>query len=597
MAARYRIEKKIADGGMAEIFLATQRGAEGFARKVVLKRILAALLADPQFRNMMIDEAHVAMGLNHSNIAQVLDLGQSKGRYFLVLELVDGWDLNLILNRVKACGLELPPELGLYIMAEICRALGYAHARQRDGKPLGIVHRDISPHNVLISEQGEVKLTDFGIAKALGRRERTGQGIIKGKLAFMSPEQASGATLDARSDLFSIGTMLYQIFTGRRPFDAATDLETILRVQQGSFPPPSEIRSDLPAPLVQIIDRAMKLLPADRYQTAEALLDDIEAAQRAVYKPAGQTELKRWLAELAARDGIPPASRATALPTEAQEEELELIEGVDIVFEEVVSEYTEPLTAKEGRPSLPPPVPVIFSAKADTQVDTRPTPIPDLAPPAPTVPIVPDRRRWLLGALLGALAGASVLFLRRRPGPQAPSPATVTAAPPRPVVRAVIPPAPVDASPPAIPDARAQLSPAVSDEDEDEEKLLQQRETGVAEAVIGDDQASPVKPNPRNPRPAPKPSAPHTQDPVSLRIESHPEGAVVRMNTRVFGRAPLSLRFNPGPTYELTFVRSGYETLTKRFVVSKKKNQKVVVRLRKRAPAKRKNFLQRLFGR
>src|SRR4051794_5136503 len=146
---RYRILRKIADGGMAEIFLASQRGAEGFERPVVLKRILQALVADPQFRNMLIDEAHVAMGLNHSNIAQVLDLGHARGRYFLVLELVDGWDLNFLLQRMAAASFALPPALALYISAEVCRALSYAHARTRDGRHLGIVHRDISPHNVL----------------------------------------------------------------------------------------------------------------------------------------------------------------------------------------------------------------------------------------------------------------------------------------------------------------------------------------------------------------------------------------------------------------------------------------------------------------
>src|SRR5262245_22239390 len=155
---RYKIDRKIADGGMAEIFLATQHGAEGFHRPVVVKRILQTLLADPQFRNLMIDEAHIAMGLNHGNIVQVLDLGRSKGRYFLVLELVDGWDVNQLLFRVKAADFPLPAELALYITAEVCRALSYAHALTRNGKSLGIVHRDISPHNVLISEQGEVKL-------------------------------------------------------------------------------------------------------------------------------------------------------------------------------------------------------------------------------------------------------------------------------------------------------------------------------------------------------------------------------------------------------------------------------------------------------
>ena len=298
---RYRIQRKIADGGMAEIFLATQRGAEGFERPVVLKRILAALVADPQFRNMMIDEAHVAMSLNHSNIAQVLDLGQAKGRYFLVLEFVDGWDLNLIINRIKTGVLPLPPQLALYIAAEVCRALS-AHAKTRDGKALGIVHRDISPHNVLISEQGEVKLTDFGIAKALGRRERTGAGIIKGKLAFMSPEQASGGSLDARSDLFSVGTMLYLMATGKRPFEAPTDLEAILRVRQCD-PPPEAVKPDIAQRLSLIIQRAMKLNPQDRYQSAEEMLIDIESVQRSVFEPAGQTEAQAVAGRAAARRG------------------------------------------------------------------------------------------------------------------------------------------------------------------------------------------------------------------------------------------------------------------------------------------------------
>ncbi len=311
-AGRYHISRKIADGGMAEIFLGRQRGVEGFERPVVLKRILASLLADPQFRNQMIDEAHVAMSLNHSNIVQVLDLGHARGRYFLVLELVDGWDLNQIVNRARACSFPLPPELSLYVVAEVCRALGYAHAKTRDGQPLGIVHRDVSPHNVLVSEQGEVKLTDFGIAKAMGRREHTGHGVIKGKLAFMSPEQGSGTAVDARSDLFSLGTVLYLLGTGRRPFDAPTDLETLVRVRQCQFAPPAEVAPDISPEFARITLRAMQASPANRYQSAEEMLVDIETVQRSAFKPAGQTELKRWLAELQQMDGAPTISKTAS---------------------------------------------------------------------------------------------------------------------------------------------------------------------------------------------------------------------------------------------------------------------------------------------
>src|SRR5204862_3719013 len=161
---RYNIVRRVADGGMAEIFLATQLGREGFQKTVILKRIHSTIYADPQFRNMFIDEAHISMGLSHSNIVQILDLGVGNGRYFLVMEVVDGWDLGRVLHRAAAAGIRLPRELGLYIAAEICRALAYAHSRTDGDRAMGIVHRDVSPHNILLSVHGEVKLTDFGIA-------------------------------------------------------------------------------------------------------------------------------------------------------------------------------------------------------------------------------------------------------------------------------------------------------------------------------------------------------------------------------------------------------------------------------------------------
>jgi serine/threonine-protein kinase len=166
-AARYKVTRKIADGGTAELYLGVQRGAAGFERRIVIKRVRAAYMADPATRETLVDEAHVAMSLNHSNIVQVLDLGFSAGRYFLVLELVDGWDLSVLLERARHADLPLPPELSLHVAAEVCRALAFAHAKTNAaGAPLGIVHRDLNPHNVLVSEQGEVKLTDFGIATA-----------------------------------------------------------------------------------------------------------------------------------------------------------------------------------------------------------------------------------------------------------------------------------------------------------------------------------------------------------------------------------------------------------------------------------------------
>ncbi|MDB4981510.1 MAG: pkn6 [Myxococcales bacterium] len=313
---RYKIVRKVADGGMAEIFLATQLGREGFQKPVILKRIHSSIYADPQFRNMFLDEAHISMGLSHSNIVQILDLGVGAGRYFLVMEAVDGWDLGRVLYRAATVGTPFPRDLGLHVAAEVCRALAYAHGKMDASgeRPLGIVHRDVSPQNILLSEQGEVKLTDFGIAKAMNKREHTGTGVVKGKVAFMSPEQALGKPIDARSDLFAVGTVLYQLMTRVRPFEAATDLEVLLRVQHGEFKPAHVVAPDLPAEVSSIIARSMQLDPDLRFQSADEMLTAIENVLRTVFRPVGQTELKRWLAGLGARDGQAPMSKAVMTP-------------------------------------------------------------------------------------------------------------------------------------------------------------------------------------------------------------------------------------------------------------------------------------------
>jgi hypothetical protein len=233
-----------------------------------------------------------------------------------VLELIDGWDLARVLERVEAAKFPLPIGLGLYLMAEVCRALAYAHGRTRpSGEPMGIVHRDVSPQNVLLSEQGEVKLADFGIAKAMTKRDRTATGVVKGKIAFMSPEQAMGAAIDARSDLFSFGTLIYLVTTGVRPFEAATDFEVIARVQRGIFTAPEEVRPEISMALSQVIKRSMSADREQRYPTADEMLVDLEGIWRSEFGAPGQTELKLWLAELGRRDGVPPIGRAPRQPT------------------------------------------------------------------------------------------------------------------------------------------------------------------------------------------------------------------------------------------------------------------------------------------
>jgi serine/threonine protein kinase len=599
-AGKYHIAHKIADGGMAEIFVGTQHGMEGFERPVVLKRILAPLVADPQFRNMLIDEAHVAMGLNHSNIVQVLDLGHVRGRYFLVMELVDGWDLSQILVRAASAGFALPPEIVLYITAEICRALAYAHARTRDGQPLAIVHRDVSPQNVLVSEQGEVKLTDFGIAKAMGRRERTNQGVIKGKLAFMSPEQASGWVLDNRSDLFALGTMLYQFFTERRPFEAPTDLESIMRVRECKFTPPEVVKPGLNPELVKIIHRAMQALPANRYQSADEMLVDIEKVQRTIYRPAGQTELKRWLAELQQRDHCPTISHTTAPTATAENEGLDIGEGAEVVFDESnvidIEDVLRGMQPTIAAVSQPPPVPKSGSPapKPASEERTR-----------ADVPVAPRRSRIPSRIIVFALVVAALAlgaWLALPGGSQAPAkrgyepPAQRTVLANKEAAKPEAKPSVgIDAGANTIAEAAKPATPAPAvnaavENEEEEENLLKNAEPDDHERIIDEDEG--VKGVKKKSAKAPsQPSA----EPVSVHLVSMPEGAVVSLGRRVFGRAPMNLRFRPGITFELTFVKKGYLPATKRFIATGRKNQTVKVALKKK-PAPKKSLFRRIFG-
>ena len=326
-AVRYRILRKIAHGGMAEIFLAVQTGAEGFQKPVVLKRILPAFAADQHFVRMLVDEAHIASSLNHGHLVQVLDLGKSSGQFFLVLEFVDGWSLEQVRRRAQKARLKFPLPLALYIVSSLCRALNYVHNRERDGRALGIVHRDVSPQNVLLGREGEVKLADFGIAKAVGRREKSATGIIKGKFAYMSPEQSIGGALDARSDLFSVGTLLYILTTGRKPFDAPTDVEVLMQVRRARYEKPTALNKDFNPEVERFIARALRADRSRRWQSAEQMADRLDAILVKLGQVSGPAALKRWLDALSARDGVKAPGDIIVPETEAPVGTIELETG------------------------------------------------------------------------------------------------------------------------------------------------------------------------------------------------------------------------------------------------------------------------------
>jgi len=230
---RYELLRLLATGGMAELFLAKQTALEGFEKVVVIKQILGHLAEDDEFVTMFIDEARIAAKLSHPNIVQIYDLGKSEGTHYIVMEYVSGRNVQHMINKTEEDNGLLPMEHVCRVMAGVCDGLYYAHSRKDyDGKALDIVHRDISPQNILVGFNGTVKIVDFGIAKASTQLAQTRAGVLKGKYAYMSPEQVRGAAIDHRSDIFSVGLVMYEMLTGQRAFERESSLETLKAIVQ-----------------------------------------------------------------------------------------------------------------------------------------------------------------------------------------------------------------------------------------------------------------------------------------------------------------------------------------------------------------------------
>ncbi len=269
---RYQLIRKLAAGGMGAVYLARQKGPVGFEKLLVVKRILPHLAQEEQFIEMFFDEARIAANLNHPNIAQIYDLGEVDGQYYIAMEYVHGESLRQLNLRSRARKKALPAGLVCRIVAETAAGLHSAHnAKNPQGKPLALIHRDVSPQNILVGFNGTVKLIDFGVAKAANKASNTATGAIKGKYAYMSPEQARGEELDHRSDIFGLGVILYEQLTQTRLFKRETDALTLRAVVSAKVPPASSVNATIPAAIDPIVGKALERDRDQRYPHAAAL--------------------------------------------------------------------------------------------------------------------------------------------------------------------------------------------------------------------------------------------------------------------------------------------------------------------------------------
>jgi serine/threonine-protein kinase len=274
---KYRLIAELGHGGMAEVFLAVVSGPAGFNKLVVVKQIRAELADDPEFLNMFLDEARLAARLSHPNVVQTNEVGHVGNRYFIAMEYLDGQPLNRVLQRFKRDNTALPLAMHIRILIDVLAGLHHAHElADYDGTPLEVVHRDVSPHNVFVTYDGQIKVVDFGIAKAMNSSSETRAGVIKGKVAYMSPEQARGDRVDRRSDVFAVGVMLWEAMTGQRLWKGLTDVAMLHRIIKGEIPSPCTIKADISERMEAVCMKALIPNREERYASAADFQNALE---------------------------------------------------------------------------------------------------------------------------------------------------------------------------------------------------------------------------------------------------------------------------------------------------------------------------------
>jgi eukaryotic-like serine/threonine-protein kinase len=402
---------------MAELFLARADGIEGFAKLVALKRILPNKASNERFVRMLLNEARLVSGLDHPNIAQVYDIGLDHGEYFFAMEYVHGQDLLRVLRRAPSHKLHL--ENALHIVIGLCAGLHCAHiARDNTGRPLDIVHRDVSPSNVLVSYQGAVKLVDFGVAKAATLVSETREGVIKGKYGYMSPEQCLGDPLDCRSDVFAIGILLWELTVGRRLYMFKGELASLQRIVYADAPRPSTFAHNYPPPLEDIVMRALARDPQQRYQSAEQLQLDLEqfardhrlalsAVSMAIeMKALFRDQIDAWTAAERAGQSLGEHLAAASPQPEIDLDDYQTADDEPIVPLSPAMLAAHEATARvfdaETRPDVKPaPEAHAYGAPAPRDTDDRIPPPPPVFVAPPRAPVVTPPRAMALPAAMG----------------------------------------------------------------------------------------------------------------------------------------------------------------------------------------------------
>ena len=327
---KYLLLEKLATGGMAQLYRAKIIGVEGFEKFIAIKQILPHLAHEEELITSFIDEAKLAALLNHQNVVQIYDFGSMENSYFITMEFLFGKDLRVVNAKAREKGTPVTLENALYLISKVCAGLDYAHKlKDFQGKSLNIIHRDISPQNVFLTYEGDVKIVDFGIAKAASQSTITQVGMIKGKVAYMSPEQAAGKVIDHRSDIFATGILLYELVAGRRMFQGDDTLQILSKVREAEFTPLGTLKGGLPEKLYDIVAKALAKDPEERYQSCADMQADIEECIfRLNLRPSGRTMaefLKLLFAEEIESEGkrMADAAGAGAASDRAQEAKTE----------------------------------------------------------------------------------------------------------------------------------------------------------------------------------------------------------------------------------------------------------------------------------